>query len=76
MVDDSNFQECVKNPFIYVNFALHYASTNTRPKGFENPVVVDNKNDINNIIKKISSIDLIEDFMKQRKNSAWKFYKF
>ena len=34
-VDDSNFQEYVKNPYIYVNFDLHYASTNTRPKGLK-----------------------------------------
>ena len=57
-------------------FSLHYASTNTRLKGFENPVVVDNKKDINNIIDKISKADLIEEFTNKRKNSQWKFYKF
>ncbi len=37
--------------YIYVEFDLHHGSTNTRPDAFKNPVVVDNKNDINNIIK-------------------------
>ena len=59
-----------------VIFSLHYASTNTRLKGFENPVVVDNKKDINNIIDKISKADLIEQFVNSRKNSQFKFYKF
>ena len=59
-----------------IAFDIHYASTNTRLKGFENPVVVDNKKDINNIIDKVSKADLIEQFIKSRKDSSWKFYKF
>ena len=57
-----------------ITFDIHYASTNTRLKGFENPVVVDNKKDINNIIDKVSKADLIEQFIKSRKDSSWKFY--
>ncbi len=49
-----------RNNIITVSFDLHYASTNTRLKGFENPVVVDNKKDIDNIIKRISQADFIE----------------
>jgi hypothetical protein len=59
-----------------VSFRLHYASTNTRLYGFENPVVVDNKKDIDNIIAKIGKSDLIEEFTNKRENSQWKFYKF
>ena len=54
-------------------FTLHYASTNTRLKGFENPVVVDSKNDINNIIDKISKADLIEQFVNSRKTANISF---
>ena len=75
-VDYTHFQSYIKNSVINVSFALFQASTNTRPKGFENPVVVDNKNDIDNIIKKLTSADLIEYFMLQRGDSRWKFYKF
>ena len=35
-----------------------------------------NKKDIDDIIKKLTSADLIEQFMKQRADSRWKFYKF
>jgi hypothetical protein len=31
------------NKIMTVSFDIHYASTNTRLKAFENPVVVDNK---------------------------------
>jgi hypothetical protein len=75
-VDYTHFQSYIKNSVINVSFALFQASTNTRPKGFENPVVVDNKTDIDNIIKKLTSADLIEYFMLQRGDSRWKFYKF
>ena len=77
-VNDMGFDDKIynSNNIITVSFDLHYASTNTRLKGFENPVVVDNKKDIDNIIKKISQSDLIEDFMRQRKDSQWKFYRF
>ena len=33
------------NNYSRVDFELRLASTNTRPEGFENPVVVDNKKD-------------------------------
>ena len=39
-------------------------------------MVVDNRQDINNIIKKVSQSDLIEEFTKSRKGSNWRFYKF
>jgi predicted MarR family transcription regulator len=55
-----------------VKFIIHYASTNTRPKAFQNPVVVDNKNDIDNIMKTLSKTDLIEEFTKQREDSKTK----
>ena len=32
-----------ENNYIRVDFDLRLASTNTRPEGFKNPVVVDNK---------------------------------
>jgi hypothetical protein len=43
---------------------------------FKNPVVVDNKKDIDDIIKKLTSADLISYFMNQRADSRWKFYRF
>jgi hypothetical protein len=75
-VDYTYFKSYVKNSHISVYFSLFLASTNTRPKGFENPLVVDNKKDIDDIIKRLTSADLIEQFMKQRSDSRWKFYKF
>ena len=59
-----------------VSFQLHYASTNTRLKGFEHPAVVDNKKDIERILNEIASADLIEQFVNKRQSSEWKFYKF
>ena len=50
-----------------VSFQLHYASTNTRLKGFEHPAVVDNKKDIDRIINEIASADLIEQFVNKDK---------
>ncbi len=55
---------------------LYYTSTNTRLKGFENPIVVDNKNDIDGAINIIPQTNLIEYFMLQRAISECKFYKF
>ncbi len=55
---------------------LNYTSTNTRLKGFENPVVVDNKKDILSIINTITKTDLIDYFTKQRATSEWKFINF
>ena len=75
-VDYTYYQEYVKNKSISVEFDLRLASTNSRPDAFKNPVVVDNKKDINNIIKTLTNVDLIEQFTKQRKDSKWKFYKF
>jgi len=75
-VNYTYFHSYVKNKFISVDFALFLPSTNTRPKGFENPIVVDNKKDIDDIIKKLTSADLIEQYMLQRKDSRWKFYRF
>ncbi len=58
-------------------YNLFYPSTNTRLDSFENPVVVDNKNDIESIISKVKKEDLIEKVTRQvANNSAWKFYKF
>ncbi len=45
---------------------FYYASTNTRLKCFENPIVVDNKKDIESIINTIAKTDLIDYFTKQR----------
>ncbi len=39
-------------------------------------MVVDNKKDIESIIKKLTSIDLIEYYTMSRKDSKWKFYNF
>ncbi len=68
-VDYTYFQEYVKNKSISVQFDLRLASTNTRPDAFRNPIVVDNKSDINKIIKTLTNVDLIEQFTKQRKDS-------
>mgnify|MGYP000718200027 CR=1 FL=1 len=57
-VDYTYFQEYVKNKSITVEFDLRLSSTNTRPDAFKNPVVVDNKKDINNIIKTLTNVDL------------------
>ena len=64
--------------FNYIlQYNLFYPSTNTRLESFDNPVVVDNKNDIERIIAKVEKEDLIEKLTKQvANNSAWKFYKF
>ena len=60
-----------------LKYNLFYPSTNTRLDSFENPVVVDNKNDIERIISKVEKEDLIEKITRQvANNSAWKFYKF
>ena len=61
---------------IPVEFGLMLASTNTRPEGFKNPVVVDNKKDINNIIDKLLKLNLVEYFMNDAESSKWKFYRF
>ncbi len=52
-----------KNNYVTVYFDLRLASTNTRPEGFKNPVVVDNTKDIDNIINKLTALDLVEYFM-------------
>ena len=64
------------NNYIRVDFDLRFASTNTRPEGFKNPVVVDNKKDIDKIINKLSDVILIEYFMNKSLASKWKFYRF
>jgi hypothetical protein len=55
---------------------LRHATTNTRPEGFTNLVVVDSKKDIDNIIKKLTDLNLIKYFMNDSASSAWKFYRF
>ena len=42
-----------------INFNLFYASNNTRLKDFENPIVIDNKRDIDNAIDTISKTNLL-----------------
>ena len=64
------------NKAIDVEFDLRLASTNTRPIGFKNPVVVDNKKDIDDIINKLSNLNLVEYFMNESISSKWKFYRF
>ena len=67
-VDDENFDSKRKgddNNYIRVDFDLRLASTNTRPEGFKNPVVIDNKKDIDKIINKLSDVNLIESFMNK-----------
>ena len=62
-VDDENFDTRKKrdnNNYIRVDFDLRFASTNTRPEGFKNPVVVDNKKDIDKIINKLTDLNLVE----------------
>ena len=59
-----------------LEYKLYYASTNTRLQGFENPVVVDNKKDIESIISKVEEKDLILDLVADADSSRWKFYKF
>jgi len=59
-----------------LQYKLFYSSTNTRLKHFENPVVVDNKNDLERIIKLVEKEDLIGHLVDQRDSSRWNFYKF
>ena len=76
-VDDENFDMRRKgdnNNYIRVDFDLRLASTNTRPEGFKNPVVVDNKKDIDKIINKLTDLNLVEYFMNNSLASKWKFY--
>jgi hypothetical protein len=78
-VDDEGFKTKYigdKNNYITVEFDLRLASTNTRPEGFKNPVVVDNKKDIDKIINKLADLNLIEYFMNESASSEWKFYRF
>jgi hypothetical protein len=78
-VDDENFDSKRKgdeNNYIRVDFDLRLASSNTRPEGFENPVVVDNKKDIDKIINKLTDLNLVEYFMRKSFASKWKFYRF
>ncbi len=65
-----------KNNYITVEFDLRLASTNTRPEDFKNPVVVDNKKDIDKIINKLTDLNLVEYFMQKSISSKWKFYRF
>ena len=65
------------NKYNYVlQYNLFYPSTNTRLDDFKNPVVVDNKKDIDDIISQIEKDDLIAYLMKNALHSGWKFYKF
>jgi len=78
-VDDEGFKTKYigeKNNYITVDFDLRLASTNTRPEGFKNPVVVDNKKDIDKIINKLIDLNLVEYFMQESISSKWKFYRF
>ncbi len=68
-----------------VEFDLRYASTNTkqastntRPEGVKNPVVVGKEKDIDSIINELSELNLIEysSFMNESISSKWKFCKF
>jgi hypothetical protein len=54
-----------KNNYVTVYFDLRLASTNTRPEGFKNPVLSDNKKDIDEIINKLTDINLVEYFMQE-----------
>jgi len=65
-----------ENNYITVDFDLRLASTNTRPEFLKNPVVVDNKKDIDKIINKLADLNLIEYFMNESASSKWKFYRF
>ena len=38
--------------------------------------MVDNKKDVNDVIKKISRADLLDEFTLSRKDIAWKFRRF
>ena len=67
--DENNEAESI------IKFRLFYASNNTRLKGFEKPIVIDNKRDIDNAIDTISKTNLIEYFTMKQENSKWKFYK-
>ena len=79
-VDDDHFNPRSKEKddtnYISVAFDLRLASTNTRPEGFKNPVVVDNKKDIDKIVNKLADLNLIEYFMNESASSKWKFYRF
>jgi len=62
--------------FIPVEFDLRLASTNTRPDFLKIPVVVDNKKDVDNIIKRLLDLNLVEYYMNEAESSKWKFYRF
>ncbi len=69
-VEEATFSTMVK-------FITHYASTNTHPEAFKNPVVVDNKKDIDNMVKTLSKTNLVVDITKQLPDSKYtKFYRF
>ncbi len=68
--DEDNEDETV------IIFRLFYASNNTRLKGFEKPIVIDNKRDIDNAIDTISKTNLIEYFTMLQEDSRWKFINF
>ena len=78
--DKREISSTLKEQYTKYNYVLQYnlfyPSTNTRLDDFKNPVAVDSKKDIENIISKIEKEDLITELMREAKTSAWQFYKF
>ena len=78
--DKREISSTLKEQYTKYNYVLQYnlfyPSTNTRLDDFKNPVAVDSKKDIENIISKIEKDDLITELMREAKTSAWQFYKF
>ena len=59
-----------------IKYRLFSASTNTRLPSLKNPVVIDNKNDLNKLMDTIERENNIEYFADMAETSGWKFLKF
>ena len=59
-----------------IKYRLFTASTNTRLPSLKNPVVIDNKNDLNKLMDTIERENNIEYFADMADTSGWKFLKY
>ena len=70
--DEGDLEEYEK----IIKYRLFTASTNTRLPSLKNPVVIDNKNDLNKLMVTIERENNIEYFADMADTSGWKFLKF
>ena len=69
---DELYQEENKN--YNVKFKLYHATPNTRITS--HPTTIDNKNDVDKLIKQIRKDNLMGKLLANRQDSEWKFYEY